>query len=214
MADTKISALTAVTASAAANEFAVNEAGTSKKCSLQQIADFLFTRINGSSGAAGAYKTLQKLSADSADNTTTAPADIMTTTGVGAGTWHFKYVLIYQTAATTTGIALQVDHSGTTGQFTEMWWQCTSGGTAANAIGIHITSAAATLMEGKVSNAKAANGGATIGVVTANTDTQVILEGFIVVTVSGDLKLQMASEVAASAVRVMADSNLELTKIG
>ena len=37
MADTKISALTAVGAVAATNEFAVNEAGTSKKATALQI---------------------------------------------------------------------------------------------------------------------------------------------------------------------------------
>lgn len=37
MADTKISALTAASAAALANEFAINEAGTSKKVTLQQI---------------------------------------------------------------------------------------------------------------------------------------------------------------------------------
>lgn len=40
MADTKISALTAVTTPAGASEFAVNEAGTSKKMTLNQIAEF------------------------------------------------------------------------------------------------------------------------------------------------------------------------------
>lgn len=38
MADTKVSALSAVTSVAAANEFPVNEAGTSKKATLAQIA--------------------------------------------------------------------------------------------------------------------------------------------------------------------------------
>jgi len=37
MADTKISALTAVTAPVAADEFAVNQAGTSKKVTLNQV---------------------------------------------------------------------------------------------------------------------------------------------------------------------------------
>lgn len=41
MADTKISALSAVSAVAGANEFAVNEAGVSKKASATQIADFI-----------------------------------------------------------------------------------------------------------------------------------------------------------------------------
>jgi hypothetical protein len=39
MADTKISALTAAAAAALANEFAINEAGTSKKLTLQQALD-------------------------------------------------------------------------------------------------------------------------------------------------------------------------------
>lgn len=42
MADTKISALTAASAAAAANEFAINEAGTSKKLTMAQIATFLY----------------------------------------------------------------------------------------------------------------------------------------------------------------------------
>lgn len=40
MADTKISGLTAVTAPAVADEFAVNQAGTSKKMTLIQVATF------------------------------------------------------------------------------------------------------------------------------------------------------------------------------
>ncbi len=41
MADTKISALTAVTTPARANEFAVNESGTSKKVTLEQVQNYL-----------------------------------------------------------------------------------------------------------------------------------------------------------------------------
>src|SRR3990172_7982875 len=41
MADTKISALTAAAAAAAANELAINEAGTSKKLTVAQLATFL-----------------------------------------------------------------------------------------------------------------------------------------------------------------------------
>ena len=47
MADTRISDLPAVTAAAGANEFAVNEAGTSKKESLDQLAAYIFKRITG-----------------------------------------------------------------------------------------------------------------------------------------------------------------------
>lgn len=44
MADQKISELTAATAGAAANQFAINEAGTSKRISLDQIKDFVAPR--------------------------------------------------------------------------------------------------------------------------------------------------------------------------
>lgn len=47
MADTKISALTAVASVADANEFAVNEAGTSKKASASQIATYVGAELFG-----------------------------------------------------------------------------------------------------------------------------------------------------------------------
>jgi hypothetical protein len=42
MADTKISALTAATAAIGADEFAINEAGTSKKLTLDQVWNGLY----------------------------------------------------------------------------------------------------------------------------------------------------------------------------
>lgn len=51
MADSKISDLASVTAVAGANEFAVNEAGTSKKASATQIAAFLGVTPASSSAA-------------------------------------------------------------------------------------------------------------------------------------------------------------------
>jgi hypothetical protein len=43
MADIKISALSAATAAAAANELAINEAGTTKKLSVDLLQQFMFT---------------------------------------------------------------------------------------------------------------------------------------------------------------------------
>jgi hypothetical protein len=215
LADTKISGLTAATAAAAANEFAINEAGASKKLTMQQVADFLFTRINGSSGAAGPYKTLQKLSSDSSDQTSTTPAAVMTTTGVGAGTWHFRYMGIYQTAATTTGIKLNVNHTGTTGQFQSLMYFPDSTATAATGIGRGLVdNAVGKVFSVYAEQSKDTSSVASVGVVTQNSDIPVIVEGLVVVTVSGSLELKMGTEVAASAVRLMADSLLELTKIG
>lgn len=172
------------------------------------------TRISGASGAAGADLTWQRLSADSASITTiTLSASVMTTTGVGAGTWKFKYSLIYQTVATTTGINFGVNHTGTTGAFVTSSWFVTSGGAAATALGDQVTSNTANLVEGKSQRTKGSVFGSTLGVDTVNADMLMVIEGIIIVTVSGSLELTIASEVSGSGVKLMANSILELHKI-
>ena len=49
--------------------------------------------------------------------------------------------------------------------------------------------------------------------VSANTDVMDVLEGLVVVTVSGSLELKIRTEVDTSAFRIMADSCLELIKL-
>lgn len=213
MADTKISALTAVVTPAATDEFPVNQAAASKKMTLAQIAGYLFTRIDAASGAAGGYKTLQKLSANATANATTTLATVMTTTGVGAGTWSFRYNVIYQAAATTTGVDFAVGHSGTTGAFVVTTQFASTGGAAATGLADQIASNTANMLEGKAQRTKGGKVGSSLGVDTINADMHMIIEGLIVVSVSGDLTLQHASEVAASS-QIMANSTLELTKIG
>jgi len=117
MADTKISALTAVVTPALTDEFPVNQGGASKKITLEQVSGFQVVRISGTSGAAGVQRTTLCLAADSSANTTTTQATVMTMTGVGAGTWRVKGVLVYQTAATTTGIGIVLNHTGTVTRF-------------------------------------------------------------------------------------------------
>jgi hypothetical protein len=217
MADTKISALSAASAAAAANEFAINEAGTSKKLTMAQIAAFLVTRIAGNSGAAGPFTTWQNLTANSADNTSNVtPTVVMTTTGVGAGTWKFKYTLIYQTAVTTTGIGIFVNHTGTVGQFASVWYQADVSATASTAVGLDVSNVASgqclsAKVEATINTMSVTS--ISVGVVTANTDILVILEGIAVVTATGDLQLKIRSEVNTSAVRLMEDSLLELIKV-
>lgn len=172
------------------------------------------TRIAGSSGAAGADLTWQRLTANSADITSTTLTVVMTTTGVGVGTWKFKYTLIYQTAATTTGIGLAVNHTGTTGLFSSVWHQVDVAATASTGVGDGITAAAIGGVIGahaeRVKNTATV---ASVGVDVINSNIMVILEGIIVVTVSGSLELKLKTEVSGSAVRLMADSMLELNKI-
>jgi hypothetical protein len=173
------------------------------------------TRINGSSGAAGADLTWQKLSANSADITSTTLTVVMTTTGVGVGTWHFRYVVIYQAAATTTGIRLAVNHTGTTGLFSAQWSQVDVSAAASTGVGDGITAAAVGGVVGAYAE-RVKNVGtvASVGVDVINSNIMAIVEGVVVVTVSGSLELKLATEVAGSAARLMADSFLELNKIG
>lgn len=170
------------------------------------------TRISGASGAAGADLTWQRLAANAAANATTTLATVMTTTGVGPGTWAFKYLIRYQAAATTTGVDFAVNHTGTTGAFVASSWFTTSGGAAANGLADQVTNNTANMIEGKSQRAKNAKVGASLGVDTANADMLMIVEGIIVVTGSGSLELKHASEVAAAST-VMADTVLELHKI-
>jgi hypothetical protein len=174
------------------------------------------TRINGASGASGADITWQRLSADSSDITTTAlSASVMTTTLLAAGTYKVKYTLIYQTAATTTGIAFGINHTGVGSTLTSMWTHITTGGAAATGVGDgEAGTNAGQLSEGKSSRSlNAVIGSASAGVDTINANILAILEGILVVTSLGDIELKIATEVAGSAVRLKANSLLELHKI-
>lgn len=173
-------------------------------------------RINGSSGAAGSDMTWQNLTANSSTCGTTALCSaIMTTTGVGAGTWKFKYTLIWQSAATATGIGFGINHTGTVGEFQALWYGISTGGTAATGtFDSDTTTGGGQMAEGKHDNGlNAVIGSASAGVDAANADQTAILEGIIVVTATGQLELKIASEVASSNVLVKADSTLELMKI-
>lgn len=214
MADSKISALTAVATPVGTDEAEVNQGGTSKKLTLAQIADYLAKNIAGSSGAAGENRTTLCLSANSSDSTVVTQTTVMTITGVGAGTWRIKGVLVYQTAATTTGIALVLNHTNTVTRFVSNWIQLTTGGAAATGIGDQATTVVAgQLVEGKAERVKGTLSSASAGVDTVNADQLAIMDAVIIVTVSGDVTLSIASEVNASAVRLMAGSTLEIDKV-
>jgi hypothetical protein len=171
------------------------------------------TRVGGNSGAAGADITLQRLTANAAANATTTLTTVMTTTSVGTGLWRFRYNVIYQAAATTTGVNFAVNHTGTNGSFVMTTYFATTGGTAATAAATQQTSATANLLEGKATRTKNTAVGSTLSVDTANTDMHYLIEGVINVTATGSLELKHSSELAAST-QVMAGTCLELTFIG
>ena len=89
-----------------------------------------------------------------------------------------------------------------------------TGAAAATGVGDQVAAVVAgQMVEGKSERAKDTATTASAGVDTVNADMLVVLEGVVVVTVSGDLQLKHASETANST-QVMADTILELHKIG
>ena len=172
------------------------------------------TKISGSaSGAAGKYITTQFLGSD-ATNSTTTLATAMTTTGVGPGLYQFKYVIRYQSAATTTGIGIAVDHTQTANYFVSSFWFVSTGGTAATGVADQVSAVlAGQMVEGKSERVKGTVTTTTTGVDTANADMLAVVEGLIDVTASGDLILEFRSEVAASQVVIKSGTSLILTKM-
>ena len=221
MADTKISALTAATAAAAANELAINEAGTSKKLTVAQIQDYLIKRAAGSTMAAGEFISWLVLSANSADITGLVLTTVMEMTGVGVGRYYFRCQLVFQTTATTTGIGVAVNHTGTLTQFNVVnkWVDtlatATTGGVVTSGAGAGTGGVAA----GNVYGSHAGRaldtliGAVNVTVQTVNTDHLMIIEGFFVVSVTGSLQIKLEAELATLVCRAMQGSFLELKKL-
>ncbi len=214
MPDSKISALTAATAAAAANELAINEAGTSKKLTVTQLGTYLLKRIAGDSGAAGDFVTHQYLSSNALANALTVLVTVMTTTGVGVGTWRYRYAVIYQSSSLTTGVGFAVNHTGTATTFVSHSQFVSTGGAAATGTADGVAAVVAgQLVEGKSERAINTMSSATAGVDTINANCLIEISGIIVVSATGSLELKHSSELAAST-QVMENTTLELTKIG
>lgn len=221
MADTKISGLTAASAAAAANELPINEAGTSKKLTVDLLREFIVKRAAATTVAAGEFTTWLTLAANSSDITGTGLVTVMTMTGVGVGRYVFRCQLVFQTTATTTGISVAVNHTGTLTQFGVLsYWVDTlatattggirNGGTGAGTGGV----AAGNVMGAHASITKGVLIGAVnIDVQTANSDHIIVIEGFFVVSVTGSLEIQLSAELASLVTRAMQGSHLELKKL-
>jgi hypothetical protein len=133
---------------------------------------------------------------------------------VGAGTWRFKDTIIAQSSVTTTGFKFAVNHTDTTGAFGSRWTQVSLIGTTTDGIADSITSLAiGGAVAGYAERVKNTATIASVGVDVVNSNVMILLEGLVVVTVSGSLELRYASEMANST-QVMADTVLELNKIG
>jgi hypothetical protein len=216
VADTKISALAAVTAPATSDEFAVNQGGTSKKVSLATLIAYFQGLISGNSGsgniAAGA-ELWQVLTANATANSTTTNAAVMTSTSLPAGTYFFRYDIIAQSGATTTAHKFAVQATGTVTRILYHLFFPSQGVTAATGVAdqdINVTTGAV------VGHLSARANNTTLGpltdVDTANADVHYWIEGIVVTSTSGNLVLNHGSEVAASS-QVMAGTQLYLKRL-
>jgi hypothetical protein len=217
MADTKISALTAASAAAPANEFAINEAGTSKKLTGAQVRDMLTLLITGNSGAANANaapsKTLQRLNSNAAANATTTFATVMTTTSVAAGTYRFRYDIVVQSSSATVSVKFRVGHSGTITRILARLLFPSGGVTAATGVmDQEINATTGNVYAIASTRVNDAALGPFTDVDTINADIHCTIEGLLTVSTSGSLTLGHASETATST-QVMADTMLELVRV-
>lgn len=133
----------------------------------------------------------------------------------GVGTWVFQYYVLYRSDTATVGVKLGVNHSGTVTTF------------VTEATGVEATTAASTgaadqvhaafgLRSGGSSRAKSTSAAiyGSTSVDTVNADMLAIINGIMVVTVSGNLELYFGSETTGTGVQtIMKDSSLVLTKI-
>lgn len=199
MADSKISALTTATTLDGTEQLAVVQGGASKKTTVADI------RV---------IDTVKRVGTDQANSTTTAAAITDFTTSLAAGTYLVKGWLVWQSAATTTGAGFYLNASGgTVTRNTGHVYTTTTGTTATSGIADQSTVAATfQMIESRAWRANNTNPGAFGGVDTASADQFAVLEALVVVTVATSLQVMIVSEVASSAVTIMAGSTLTITK--
>lgn len=131
-----------------------------------------------------------------------------------AGTYDFRYTILYTTSITTTGIRFSVNHTGTVTHFTYNIGYVDTTATATTAASSQAAVGAAAQTYG-VFSARAKSVAGTGTTISADTtgDSQMDIWGKAIVTVAGNLELYYGSETAA-ATTVLAGSSLILTKVG
>lgn len=216
MADTKVSALTAVATPAVADEIPVNQAGTSKKETAAQLLSMHCLLISGNSGTANQIaapqETWQVLTANATANSTTTIATVMTTSSLPAGKYWYRYDILTQSAATTTAQKFSVDATGTVVYHLYHLFFPSQGVTAATGVvdqDINVTTGAVW------AHLSTRTDNTTLGPATDHDTTgnvHYVIEGMVETSTSGNLLLGHASEVAAAST-VQAGTMLTLKRM-
>lgn len=190
MADTKISALTAASAAAGANEIPINEAGTTKKITVDQIKDYL-----------GLYLSRLGTQFSCTTNSETMTEVTNLSRALVSGTYQFTYHIVWKTNDATNGIKLNVNYTGTSGIFVYNWRFVDVSATAATAAADQDNiQAASGVTAGFSRRAKAttAAGGETLSADTVNADMYIVIEGIFIATGAGDLELWAGNDAAGA----------------
>jgi hypothetical protein len=206
--DSKISALTAVSAVAGTNEFVINEAGTSKKVSMTQLSAFMRTLQVG-------HRTVARLTADHSNATTTGTEVTDLSITLTAGTYLFNYFLICQTSLAATGIGLGINYTGTATRLSFTRRSVSGGtGTIDGNMQSAINTLAGNMTHGYAATAETTTAPNTLntGAQNVNIDCMVYIEGIIVVSDGGDLELWHSSE-DANATRVEQESCVVVVRL-
>jgi len=173
------------------------------------------TVYDTATASAGPYITWQRLPVEMVASQSNSATIIFVTTSVGPGTWQFDYHIIYQSAATTTGTGMYVNHTGASpGAFVTMSRFLTTGGAAATGVVDQVQSGQTTgLLEGKGERVLNTVSSQTVGVDTVSANVYTVYSGILLVTNTGQLEFKVTSEVNGSNIHVKPGSFLELKKI-
>jgi len=192
MADTKVSALTAASAAALANEIPINEAGTSKKITLTQV-QALLQIANG----------LPKIMCIAGSAYTIASTTATSVTGLKfaslvAGSYYVVWHLLVQTTLAATSCKFGVNYTGTVTRM-NMTAQFPSAGVTAATGTWHDANNATTGQVWAYANTRtesttSPNMGPWVAFTNANVDHYCKVEGVVIVSDGGDLELWCGSE--------------------
>lgn len=232
----KISELTAVSGVIGAQEFPVNDAGTSKKATITQLATFLNqspelvgtpnapTAANDTSTTqlattafvqSGGPVKVKSLSADQANAQSTMVRVSGMDVTVPSGTYTFEYYIRAQTSDATNSMKFAVNHTGTTTSFVYTLFFPSAGVAAATgAVDQENNPTTGAIWACQPTRVRNTTCGPQTGIDTINADVMYRISGLMVVTVSGTLELYHGSETAGLNSTVKASTALVLTKVG
>lgn len=161
--------------------------------------------------------TVHHLGSDASGVSVNTLTDVMTTTSVGTGLYHFRYIIRWRSSSTSVGAAFAVNHTGTTTTFLSTAIYTTTGTTDATGVGDQtVGTKVGQLVEGKSERAVNTASSFSEGVDTADSDMLTILEGLVRITATtggNSLVLRTAAEGGAGTITVKADTTLILTKV-